>query len=358
MRRNSKSETVHVGLLAVPQTAPAVLYSLLEVFSSVGTAWEALTGKPAGRVRMEASVVAQRGARMTCALGVPIMPHATFSDVRGYEAVIAPDILFEPGFDPRERWPEAVQWLRSQFEQGAIVGSVCTGSVLLAESGLLDGIEAASHWGAVPLFQRYYPQVRLKPEKVLALAGPEHRIITAGGAASWAELALYLIARFCGQEEAVRSSKVYLLGDRSEGQLPFASMTRPRGHTDPVVERCQVWIAEHYETPNPVARMIERSGLSPRTFKRRFQAATGYTPIEYVQTLRVEEAKHLLETTPLRTEQVGETVGYADPASFRRLFRRMTGITPAQYRQRFQSIAAQSASGIRERDAGRRSDSL
>jgi transcriptional regulator GlxA family with amidase domain len=340
MRRTQSGETVHVGLLAVPQTAPAVLYSLFEVLSLVGTAWEGLTGKSAGKVRMEVSVVAQRGAPVTCALGVPIMPHASFSDMRGYDVVIAPDILFEPGFDPRGCWPAAARWLRTQFEQGAIVGSVCTGAVLLAESGLLDGIEAASHWGAVPLFRQYYPQVRLKPEKVLALAGPEHRIITAGGAASWTELALYLIARFCGQEEAVRSSKVYLLGDRSEGQLPFASMIRPRGHTDPRIEICQVWIAEHYETPSPVGRMIEQSCLSPRTFKRRFQAATGYTPIEYVQTLRVEEAKYLLETTVLPTEQVGQAVGYADPASFRRLFRRMTGITPARYRQRFQSIAA------------------
>ena len=96
MRRSRSSETVRVGLLAVPQTAPAVLYSLLEVLSLVGTAWEGLTGKSAGKVRMEVSVVAQRGAPVTCALGVPIMPHASFSDMRGYDVVIAPDILFEP----------------------------------------------------------------------------------------------------------------------------------------------------------------------------------------------------------------------------------------------------------------------
>lgn len=202
----------------------------------------------------------------------------------------------------------------------------------------MDGFEAASHWGAVTLFRQYYPNVQLKPEKVLALAGPEHRIITAGGAASWTALALYLIARFCGQEKAVRTSKVFLLSDLREGQLPFAAMSRPRGHPDATIERCQVWIAEHYERPHPVARMMERSGLAPRTFKRRFQAATGYTPIEYVQTLRIEEAKHLVETTAMPTEQVGQAVGYEDPASFRRLFRRLTGITPARYRQRVQAI--------------------
>jgi transcriptional regulator GlxA family with amidase domain len=204
--------------------------------------------------------------------------------------------------------------------------------LLLAEVGVLDGLEATSHWGVVPLFHELYPQVRLKPEKVLALAGPEQRIITAGGAASWIDLALYLIAPHCGQEEAVRSSKVYLLGDRSEGQLPFAAMIRPRGHTDAIIEQCQIWIAEHYEVANPVARMAEYSGLIPRTFKRRFQAATGYTPLAYVQTLRIEEAKQLLEATDLQSDQISREVGYDDPASFRRLFQRIVGVTPARYR--------------------------
>ncbi len=189
-------------------------------------------------------------------------------------------------------------WLREQYAQGAIVCSVCTGSVLLAEAGLLDGLEATSHWGAVPLFER-----------------------------------------FCGQEEAIRTAKVFVLGDRSEGQLPFAAMVRPRPYDDAAVARSQQWIAEHYATANPVARMIEVSGLAPRTFKRRFAAATGYSPIAYVQALRIEEAKHLLETTAAPTDDVGVQVGYADPASFRRIFRRSTGVTPARYRQRFQSMA-------------------
>jgi transcriptional regulator GlxA family with amidase domain len=153
------------------------------------------------------------------------------------------------------------------------------------------------------------------------------------------ELARYLIARFCGQEEAVRSSKIFLLGDRSEGQLPFAAMTRTRNHSDAIVEKCQAWVGEHYEIPNPVARMTERSGLAPRTFKRRFRAATGYTPIEYVQTLRIEEAKQLLEATDLQTDQIGAAVGYDDPASFRRLFKRTTGVGPARYRQRFRVVS-------------------
>src|SRR5690606_13017428 len=184
-----------------------------------------------------------------------------------------------------------------------------------------------------------YPAVRLRPERILCPDGPEHRIITGGGASSWEELALYLIARCCGEAEAVRIAKIFVLGDRSEGQLPFAAMGRPRRHDDAVIGTCQAWIAEHYPVPNPVARMVERSGLSERTFKRRFKAATGYAPVDYVQALRIEEAKQLLETTREPTDAIARQVGYEDPAFFRRLFKRRTGITPARYRQRFQSLA-------------------
>jgi transcriptional regulator GlxA family with amidase domain len=339
MTPENENRTVTVGLVALPQTAPAVLYSLFEIFSSVGTVWEELTGKPGGAIRMQPGIVAERAGLNQCGMGAPVTADATFDSSSRYDVVIATDILLEPGLDPRGKWPGAAEWVRSQYDGGAIVGSVCTGGLLLADAGVLNDRQATTHWGAAPLFREFYPRVQLRPEKVLALAGPEHRIITAGGTSSWAEFALYLIARLCGQTEAIRSSKVFLLGDRNEGQLPFAAMTRPRIHSDAIIESCQTWIAEHYEIPNPVARMAEHSGLGTRTFKRRFQAATGYTPIEYVQTLRIEEAKQVLESTDMRTDEISSEVGYGDPASFRRLFKRMTGITPARYRQRFRRIA-------------------
>jgi len=338
MSENQHTRSVKIGLVAIPETAPATLYSLFEVFSSVASAWEGLTGEPAGTVRMQPRIVAEHENLFHCSLGVPVIPADTFGSAPIYDVVIVPDIQLQSDLDPRDKWSATTDWIKSQHAAGAIVASVCTGGLLLAEAGLLKGLEATSHWSVVPLFREFYPQVLLKPEKVLTFAGPEQRVITAGGAASWMEMALYLIARFCGQEEAVRSSKVYLLGDRSEGQLPFAVMTRPRGHSDGIVEKCQVWIAEHYELNNPVSRMIEYSGLASRTFKRRFRSATGYTPIEYVQTLRIEEAKQLLEAGDMLVDQISREVGYDDPASFRRLFKRMTGVTPASYRQRFRII--------------------
>lgn len=331
----STVRNVRVGLVVLPESAPAVLYSLHEVFSFVGSTWEAMTGRKAGRIRMPPGFVSLAPGPMTCQLGAPVIADTGFDDPTTFDIVIAPDLAVDPADDPRGRWPAAATWLRRQHEHGAIVCSVCTGSLLLAEAGLLDGLEATTHWGAVPLFERCYPRVRLAPARIVAPAGPEHRIITSGGFSSWSELALHLIARFCGREEAIRTAKVFVIGDRSDGQLPFAAMVKPRAHDDGAVERAQLWIADHYASTNPVARMAEVSGLAPRTFKRRFAAATGYTPIEYVQTLRIEEAKHLLETGLEPTDDVGAQVGYEDPASFRRIFKRMTGVTPARYRQRF-----------------------
>jgi transcriptional regulator GlxA family with amidase domain len=329
-----------IALLAVPENSPAVLYSLHEVFSSVGSAWQMLTGEPNGGRRIRPLIVAEETEPFAGAMGLPIAPDARFAEAPLPDAVIVGDLAMDMAIDPHGHWPAASAWLRTCFEAGATVCSVCTGSVMLAEAGLLDGVEATTHWGACQVFERHYPAVILHPERILVPAGPEQRVITSGGVASWSDLALYLIARFCGRAEAVRIAKVFLLGDRSDGQLPFAAMARPLRHGDAVIAESQTWIADHYALPNAVSEMVTHSGLTPRTFKRRFRKATGYTPIEYVQTVRVEEAKQILEMTAEPTDAVGASVGYEDPASFRRIFKRLTGITPARYRQRFRGVGA------------------
>jgi len=261
-----RQRSISIGLVVVHESAAAVLYSLHEVFSFVGQSWEEMTGRPAGPVRLIPRLVAERRGLTTSRLGVPVSPDAAFADAGVFDVVIAPDLALEPGVDPRGQWPAAAAWLREQYAQGAIVCSVCTGSVLLAEAGLLDGLEATSHWGAVPLFERFYPRVRLESARVLVPAGAEHRIITSGGYSSWAELALYLVARFCGQEEAIRTAKVFVLGDRSEGQLPFAAMVRPRPYDDAAVARSfalrvPVYAISLVNQPHQSAAMADLEGV-------------------------------------------------------------------------------------------------
>lgn len=329
---------VSVSLLAFPETTQAPLYGLFEVLSSAGVTWNELTGETIEARRMATSIVARGRDPFISVIGTPIGPHAALGDIANTDIVIVTDLSLPIDTDPRGRWREEAQWVRDQFENGAIVCSVCTGSIFLAEAGLLDGRDATTHWAAADTIRTHYPEVRLHPERILCAGDSEHRVITGGGASSWEDVALYLIARFCDETEAVRIAKIFLFGDRGKGQLPFSAMRSPRQHQDAAIGGCQVWIADHYAGPNPVARMVEQSGLPERTFKRRFKAATGYTPLDYIQTLRIEEAKQILETTNEPTDAVAHAIGYEDPAFFRRLFKRRAGVTPARYRQQFQAI--------------------
>jgi transcriptional regulator GlxA family with amidase domain len=329
-----------VCILAVAETSGAVLYGLYEVFSSFGAAWAEVMGEPRNPAPFDTRIVAATGEAFTCVGGVPVAPHASIDEIGYADAVIVTDLAIDPDGDHAGKWQNVKAWLRQIHLAGGTICSVCSGSVLLAGSGLLDGMPATTHWAFVDHIRRCYPRVQLEPGRVLVPAGEDRRIVTGGGMAAWEDLALYLIARYYDEATAVNAAKLYLFGDRSEGQLLFAAMSKPKRHEDAAIAHSQRWIAEHYDTPNPVRGMVEQSGLAERSFKRRFKQATGYTPIDYVQTLRVEEAKHLLESTSGAIDEIARQTGYEDPTSFRRLFKRLAGVTPGRYRQRFQSLAA------------------
>ena len=324
------------ALLVLPESTPASIYGLHEVFLAVGRDWELLTGeKPTGG-RIRSRIVAKDGVTPPSRFGVPIAPHEGLGEA---DVVIVSDLAFPPDWSPRGQWPVEAEWLRERHAAGAMICSVCTGTVMLAEAGLLDGHTVTTHWAIVDLMKAHYPSVELAPQRILTPSGDGDRIVTSGGSSAWADLALHLVARFSGGTEAVRAAKIFLLGDHSEGQLPFAGARRPQRHDDAAIADAQTWISDNYHVENPVALMAARSGLPPRTFTRRFRAASGYAPIDYVQTLRIEEAKQLLETGPAPVDEVAFDVGYEDPNSFRRLFKRMVGVTPARYRQRYAKIA-------------------
>lgn len=335
---SAKASKVRIGLLALPESSASVLYGLYDVLGSVSDLWSELTGEAASQTRVEVAIVSPENEVFRCCGGVPVAPHESLSEAAAFDIVIISDLAIPPDLDPRGRWPQISAWLRTQHDEGALICAVCTGSLLLADSGLLDGGEATTHWAFQQAFARFFPGIKLQMDQVLVAGGAGRNVVTAGGASSWEDLALYLIDRFFGKREAIQTAKIFLFGDRSEGQLPYAAMAKPRQHKDAVISDCQIWIAANYTTTSPVAKMAERAQLTERTFKRRFRAATGYTPVAYVQTLRIEEAKQLLETTVLPSEEIAAAVGYEDPAFFRRLFKRQTGLTPGRYRQRFQSL--------------------
>jgi len=284
--------------------------------------------------------VAATAEPFRCFGNVLVEPHAPLTDAEDVDVAIVCDMYTPIHVAPTGRYQAEIDWLRRIHARGATIASVCTGSVLLAESGLLDGRTCAGHGAYIDLFRSTYPLVDFRINAVLDLSSEGDGLITAGGVTSWQDLALHLIARLCGPEHAVRSAKVYLLATHEDGQLPFAAMTHPSRSGDAAIRRALTWADEHFASANPVTAMAEQSGLTRRTFARRFRAATGKRPIDYVHGLRIERARELIEAGEIALEEVGDQVGYADAAFFRRLFRRTTGLTPAAYRRKYAPIAA------------------
>lgn len=340
-------QKLSVALLLVPESTASTVFGMYDLFSSVGRDWDLLTKGTAGESPFVPSAVARSTQAFRAANGVWVRPETTFEALPDPDILCVPELLVAPEDDISGRYPEETAWIARAYDSGSVVASACSGTLLLAEAGLLDGREATTHWGYCSALERFYPAIQVHCSRVLVSTGEGQRIITSGGGTSYQDLALFLVARFLGLEEAMHLAKVYLMDWHQNGQLPFSSLARSRQYDDRIIASCQEWIAANYESSSPVAAMARLSGLTERTFKRRFTKATGMAPIEYVHTLRLEEAKQMLETTKESIEAVANEVGYEDTTFFRRLFRRRVGLGPREYRTRFGAIrsALQEAAG-------------
>jgi transcriptional regulator GlxA family with amidase domain len=326
---------LRIAILVLPETTASVLYGLHDLFLSTGQDWGVLTEGRPGPKLLEPVLVARAKGPVAVCHGVRVDTHATLADCPETQIVCVPEVNLPPGAPLGQLFSEEITWLKRRFDSGATLAASCSGAMLFAEAGLLDGQEATTHWAWCDVMQERFPKITVRPQRSLVVSGEAHRLIMAGGGTSWLDLALYLIARTAGVEAAMQVARVNLIDWHEIGQQPFARLARTRQVEDAVIGRCQAWIAEHYDEPNPVRAMVRLSGLAERTFKRRFRQTTGMSPLEYVHAIRLEEAKQMLETGDAPIESIAREVGYEDPAFFGRLFRRNVNLTAAQYRKRF-----------------------
>jgi transcriptional regulator GlxA family with amidase domain len=331
-----------ICLLTSPDTTASVLYGLYDVLGNVGPDYEELLGGSVTDSMLEVRIVARTTDPFVCLSGIPVQPQASLDDIERADVVVACDMYTPIDQSPLGKYTPEVQWLKRMHARDALLCSVCSGATLLAETGLLNGYEVSSHWAYRDLFREYFPQAKWAPDTILNLSAESQRVITSAGVTSWQDLAMYLVERFCGLNNAANTARVYLLARHEDGQMPYSSMSCSTRHDDAVVRDSQTWIEQNYQCSNPVSEMIDRSGLNPRTFARRFRSATGYQPIEYVQGIRVETAKQMLESDATSVEAISSSVGYDDPASFRRVFKRKVGLTPGRYRRKFSHGSSQS----------------
>ena len=322
-----------VSVLATPDAEPGVIFGIYDALWAAGLLWNRVMGEPENPV-FAPHIIGETAEPLETATGTLLQPHRSIAEGTPTDIVFIPSLLADFDLVFAERNRQLIDWLLSIYDAGTHIVSSCTGSFVLAASGLLDGREATTHWAFVDKMKTDYPAINVRGDRILVAADDEARIVTAGGASSWTDLVLYLAGRFGSPEDARHLAKMSLFDWHHGGQNPYARLTTGRHASDAVIADLQTWLAEHYAGTEVVAAMSARSGLSAKTLARRFRAATGYTPLDYVQTLRIEEAKQLLETTDTAVEAVAEAVGYQDASSFVRLFKRRVGDTPAAYRRR------------------------
>jgi transcriptional regulator GlxA family with amidase domain len=335
---NASRNPVSVAILAFPQTSASVVHGLYDLFMSAGRDWGVIVNGRPGPSLMHPLIVARERGSLTVSNGIAIEAHAAIDDVATPDIVCVPEVNIAPGEPLTGLFNTEIDWIRHCHAAGSIIANACSGVMLLAEAGLLDGHEATTHWAYCDVLRERHPNVRVQPQRALVVAGDGHRLVMAGGGTSWLDLALYLIARSTDVEIAMQVARINLIDWHAIGQQPFARLARSRQVDDAVIARCQAWIAEHYAEHSPVTAMACLSGLPERSFKRRFREATGMAPLEYVHTLRIEEAKHMLETTEAPVDDIAAEVGYEDPGFFSRLFRRQVHLSPGQYRKRFGAV--------------------
>ncbi len=263
--------------------------------------------------------------------GATLHPHVTIRECR------RPDVILIPSIDediatsvPANR--KFVPWLKDCHRRGAKLASLCTGAFMLAETGLLDGEEATTHWYFAPEFLRRYPAVKLRVEKLIVDRGS---VITSGAGTSFLNLALYLVEKYCGHEVATMSAKLMLIDPDRASQLPYAEFSGSRIHGDLAVLKAQDQVEHDFSQPISAAAIARKVGLSERSLGRRFKAATGHTISSYLQRVRIGAAKRRLEREAKSVDEIRYEIGYEDARSFRRLFRRHTGMTPRAYRMKF-----------------------
>ena len=246
------------------------------------------------------------------------------------DVLILPPTLKAPASAEAAR--PIAHWLRERHEDGCILASICGGAFLLAETGLLDGRSATTHWTYTETFSSRFPRVTVNTDRLIIDDGD---ILTAGGLMSWTDVGLKLVDRFLGPTIMMETAQMLLVDPPGREQRYYSSFTPRLNHGDAAILKAQHWLQATGARDTSLTVLAKQAGLEERTFLRRFQKATGLTSSEYAQRLRVGRARERLQFGTLPVDTIAWEVGYSDPATFRKVFRRIVGLTPSEYRQRF-----------------------
>jgi len=262
-------------------------------------------------------------------------PHTTIHSVHKTNLIIIPSVNHNYNQTVKANKP-LIDWIEKQYKQGAEVASICSGAFLLASSGLLDGKNCSTHWSVADNFRIMFPDINLQTDRLIT---DENGIYTNGGAFSFLNLVIYLIEKYYDRQTAIYCSKVFQIEIDRQSQSAFTIFTGQKQHGDEVVQKAQAYIESNLDEKISVENLSARFAVGRRNFDRRFIKATGNTPLEYSQRVKIESAKKALETSRKTINEVMYEVGYSDVKAFREVFRKITGISPLVYRNKYNKEA-------------------
>lgn len=264
-----------------------------------------------------------------------VKPHTDISAIAKTDLIIIPSLNHQYQKALREN-RLLVDWISEQYKGGAEVASICTGAFLLASSGLLDGRNCSTHWAAADSFRVMFPKVKLQPDQLIT---DEHGIYTNGGAYSFLNLMIYLVEKYYDRQTAIFCSKVFQIGMDRQSQSEFTIFTGQKHHGDEMVKEAQAYIESRLHEKISVEHLSSKFSVGRRNFDRRFIKATGNTPVEYSQRVKIESAKKAFENSRKTINEVMYDVGYSDVKAFREVFKKITGMSPLEYRGKYNKEA-------------------
>ncbi len=321
-----------ITILALDDGSATSITGPMEVFQMTGTLWNMANGlEPTPFFNVQ--VVTLTGEPVRTMNGITISVHGSIDDVTDTDLIIvSPTTNIEKNLSKQGR---IIPWLLDQYNNGAQIAGVCNGVFILAATGLLDGKIATTHWAVASEFKQLYPLVNLMPERLFTDAND---LYCSGSYNSCIDLSVYLVEKFCGREIALQTAKILIHDINRISQAPYTPFNFQRNHIDEHVLNAQRHMETTFAGQIDIERLARSQGMARRTFERRFKAATGDTPNHYIQRVRVEKAKRILESEQKSLDEISYQVGYEDSGFFRKVFTKHTGLKPGEYRAKFQRV--------------------
>lgn len=260
-----------------------------------------------------------------------VKPHTHISAISKTDLIIIPSLNHDYHKAVKVNIPLA-EWISTQYKNGAEVASICTGAFLLASTGILDGKSCSTHWATTADFANLFPKVKLQADKLIT---DENGIYTNGGAYSFLNLMIYLVEKYYDRPTAILCSKIFQIEMERNSQSEFAIFTGQKSHGDEMVIEAQKYIENKVDEKISIEDLSALFSVGRRNFDRRFTKATGNTPGEYAQRVKIESAKKAIESSRKTINEIMYEVGYSDLKAFREVFRKITGLSPMEYKHKY-----------------------